>query len=311
MNLWNILQPIEVLIGWILYLFHELFSVLGLGRGAGVSWVLAIVFLTLFVRLCILPLFIRQIHGIRKTQSLQPQLMAIQKKYKNKKDSASRQQMSQETMELYRKNGANPMGSCLPMLLQLPIFFSLYNVLRTMNDVITGARSPIGPIDIPNATDFQNSQFFGVKLFETFSSMNDLSDRILIGALIVIMIGLTFVTQRISIFKNMPQTTLEGPQAGMQKAMIYILPFTYIFIGPMLPIGVLIYWVTTNTWTLGQTLWQVHYMPTPGSKAFEKFEERKREKKQKEFENSDDGDKSQSHSGGQRVQPKKKSRNRR
>ncbi|MDR3116394.1 MAG: membrane protein insertase YidC [Bifidobacteriaceae bacterium] len=300
MNFWSLLQPIEVLIGWILYLFHQFFSLLGLGSGAGASWVLAIVFLTIFVRLCILPLFIKQIHGIRKTQSLQPQLLAIQKKYKNRKDPASRQLMSQETMALYQKNGANPMGSCLPMLLQMPVFLSLYNVLRTMGDIITGARGAVGPIDAFQATDFQNSEFFGVKLYEMFSNLPDIGGRIVVGILIFLMIGLTFTTQRFSILKNMPQTTLEGPQAGVQKAMMYILPLTYILIGPMLPIGVLIYWVTTNTWTLGQTLWQIHYMPTPGSKAYQAFETREYTKKKSaqvsEFEIK----------RGQRNQPKSK-----
>ncbi|MDR3128050.1 MAG: membrane protein insertase YidC [Bifidobacteriaceae bacterium] len=306
MNLWALLQPIEIIIGWILYLLHQFFSLMGLGQGAGASWVMAIIFLTLFVRVCILPLFIRQIHSIRKTQSLQPQLLAIQKRYKNKKDSASRQRMSQETMQLYQKNGTNPMGSCLPILLQMPVFFSLYNVLRTMGDIITGVRQPVGPIDAIQATDFQNSQFFGVKLYETFSGLPDISGRIAIGVMIGLMIVLTHVTQRVSVFHNMPQATLEGPQAGIQKSMIYILPLTYIFIGPMLPIGVLIYWVTTNTWTLGQTLWQVRYMPTPGSKAYEKFEAKQHAKKQAELSNS-----AKTQTKGQRAQPKSKNRNKR
>ncbi|WP_040594275.1 membrane protein insertase YidC, partial [Timonella senegalensis] len=112
----NLLYPIEWAVSWIMYLCHELFVFLGLPDGSGWAWILSIVGLTIVVRILLMPLFFKQIKASRAMQMIQPELQALQKKYKNKKDPASREAMGRETMELYKNHGTNPMASCMPIL---------------------------------------------------------------------------------------------------------------------------------------------------------------------------------------------------
>src|SRR5665811_2352527 len=132
----TILRPIELVVAWIMVQFHWLFSHLGMRPEGGLTWILSIVGLVIVIRVVLIPLFVKQIHASRGMQALSPELKAIQKKYKGKSDPASREAMSRETMELYRKHGTNPFASCLPMLAQAPIFFALFRVLN--NGIRTG-----------------------------------------------------------------------------------------------------------------------------------------------------------------------------
>src|SRR3954451_6565040 len=125
----TILWPIKWVVELILVAFHWLFTQMGLDPAAGITWVLAIVGLTVVVRAALIPIFVRQIKNQRRMLEVAPQLKKIQDKYKGKKDQFSREAMSRETMELYKKTGTNPLSSCLPLLLQMPIFFSLFQVL--------------------------------------------------------------------------------------------------------------------------------------------------------------------------------------
>src|SRR5450759_4408763 len=145
----TILRPIEFVVAWIMVQFHWLFSHLGMRPEGGLTWILSIVGLVIVIRIVLIPLFVKQIHASRGMQALSPELQAIQKKYKGKSDPASREAMSRETMELYKKHGTNPFASCLPILAQSPIFFALFRVLYSLPKVSSGtyAKTSIGPLN--------------------------------------------------------------------------------------------------------------------------------------------------------------------
>jgi YidC/Oxa1 family membrane protein insertase len=206
-------------------------------------------------------------------QSLAPQIKAIQKKYKNKPGADAKSAMGQETMALYREHKANPMSSCLPMLFQGPILFSLYGLLSALGRISSGESSAIGPIDQTVAAEMQDSYFFFSKLSYSFST--DLLDsRITIICTIIFMSVSMFLSQTINIRYNTPIITQNDQAHKMQKWMAYIFPVMYIFTGLNVPVGVLVYWVISNFWMLGQSLFQVFVIPTPGSKAAEAKEMR-------------------------------------
>src|SRR6187431_697365 len=126
----TILWPIKWVIEAILVGFHWFWTSVGLDPDAGLTWVLSIVGLVLIVRAALIPIFVRQIKSQRRMMEVAPQLKKIQDKYKGKKDQFSREAMSRETMALYKRTGTNPLASCLPLLLQMPIFFALFSVLN-------------------------------------------------------------------------------------------------------------------------------------------------------------------------------------
>ncbi len=142
----QLLWPIMIAVAWIMTTFHKVFSWLGFDPAGGAAWGLSIVGLVVVIRIVLIPLFIRQIRASRGMQLMQPELQAIQKKYKGKTDPASREAMSRETMELYRRHNTNPFASCLPILLQSPIFFALFRVLNSLKLLSEGNYpSPANP----------------------------------------------------------------------------------------------------------------------------------------------------------------------
>jgi YidC/Oxa1 family membrane protein insertase len=279
----NILYPIEWAVAWIMVLFHR-FLDLFMDGDSGWTWLLSIVGLTIVVRTLITPLFVRQIRSSRAMQAVSPQLKAVQKKYKGKTDQASRQAMSEETMAIYKEAGANPLSSCLPLLLQMPIFFALFRVLfYKLKDAAAG--EGFGPLTPEVASNAYHATLFGkVTIADSFLNSGDggISTKIVAGIIIALMCLGSFITQKELTMRNMPPSALEGPMASTQKMMMYMLPFIYVITGPGMPIGVLMYWLTTTVWTLGQQLIVVLTYPTPGSPAELSHQKRinaKREKK--------------------------------
>jgi YidC/Oxa1 family membrane protein insertase len=247
---------------------------LGLPSGPGAAWVLAIVALTIIMRAAMMPLFFKQIVASRGQQMIQPELKALQEKYKDKKDPASREAMSRETMELYKKHNTNPFSSCLPILLQTPIFFALFRVLNAIGPIAAGERldangvpQGIGPITQVVAQDIQASTLFGAHLSDTFTGTTSTVTRIVIALLIILMSASTFYTQRQLTMKNMPQAALEGQAANMQRMMLYTMPIIFAITGINFPVGVLIYLTVTNFWSMGQQYYAIKRMPAPGSQA--------------------------------------------
>lgn len=281
----KILFPLEWAVAWVMWVWHWIFTTLGLPDGPGTAWVLSIVGLTVFIRVCLTPLFFKQIHASRGMQIVQPEIKAIQAKYKNKKDSASREAMSRETMAAYKKHGTNPFASCLPILLQAPIFFALFRVLNNLRNIANGDyRIPkLGPIDATIAGHIEQSRLFGASLSDYFMgtfkddfiSGNAGEIRLVSAILIVAMATTQYLTQRQLTMKNMPPSALEGPMAQTQKLMMYGMPVVMGISGINFPVGVLIYWTTTNIWSSGQQFYTIRNIPTPGSEAERKLNERK------------------------------------
>lgn len=308
MDLFKILYPIEWVVSWIMYLCHEALTFLGFAEGPGPAWVFSIVGLVIIIRILLIPLFFKQIKASRGMQLLQPEMQAIQKKYKGKSDAASREAMSRETMELYRKHNTNPFSSCMPILLQSPIFFALFRVLNSLVGISEGTKDAIGPIDASVASDIEKSTVFGAELSDIFLQTTELQTRIVIGILIIAMCATTFFTQRQLTMKNMPKSALEGPMASTQKMLLYVFPFIFAVSGVNFPVGVLVYWTTTNLWSMGQQFYTIRRMPAPGSEAERLMRERKARKAGGKTAVVEDAPPAIEEPRGQRQQPKRKNR---
>ena len=276
-----ILWPLKWAVELVLVAWHALFTFVGLPAAAGITWVLAIVGLVLVVRSAMIPLFVRQIKSQRKMMEIAPELRKIQEKYKGKRDQLSREAMSRETMGLYKKHGTSPVSSCLPLLVQMPVFFALFSVL---NDVTKHANAGIGGVGLlsPELTqEFYNAKLFGVaSLHDTLIGAWEAQAagwQVTVGILlilVVLMIVSQFFTQLQIISKNLSPEAKTGQAYQMQKIMLYILPFAFVFSGVFFPLGVVIYWFTSNLWTMGQQFLVIRNMPTPGSDAAKDREER-------------------------------------
>ena len=186
--------------------------------------------------------------------------------------------MTSETMDLYKRTGSNPFSSCLPILLQSPFFFALFQVLNNLPHVATGAHAPIGPITPEVASVIEKSTIFGAQLSSTFVGSNDLNVKILTAVLIILMSLSTFTTQRQLMRKNMPDAALDNPYMKQQKVILYLMPIFFAISGINFPIGVLLYWLTTNVWSMGQQFYVIRRMPAPGSAAERAYEERQKKR---------------------------------
>ncbi|NMR20428.1 membrane protein insertase YidC [Cellulomonas fimi] len=317
MDFFKILAPIEWVVAWIMYLAHSALTALGLDPASGAAWGLSIVGLVIVIRILLIPLFFKQIRASRGMQLLAPEMQAIQKKYKGKTDPASREAMSRETMELYRRHGTNPFASCLPILAQSPIFFALFRVLNSLDEIGAGTQPAIGPIGREVAAQAERSTILGAPLSSTFMQAAAEggaagSTRIVTVLLIIAMSATTFLTQRQLTMKNMPPAALQGPMAQQQKVLLYVLPLIFAFSGVNFPIGVLLYWTTTNIWSMGQQFYTIRRMPAPGSEAERIMKERKERKARARGENPDAGTGSlvieAPQPKGQRQQPVRKQR---
>lgn len=271
----TLLWPIEWAVEWVLVAFHSLNTALGLPEASGWNWALAIAGLVVVVRILLIPLFVKQIQSSRRMQLIQPELQKIQKKYKGKKDPESQQAMTAETMDLYKRTGTNPFSSCMPILLQMPIFFGLFYVLNGLSKVASGERHSAGPLGPTLASQAEQSTLFGAPLSATFMSSPDLNTKVLTVILIVLMSVSTFITQHQLMRKNMPDSALNNPFAQQQKMMLYLFPIIFAVSGVNFPIGVLIYWLVTNVWTMGQQFYVISRMPAPGSPAEKALQERR------------------------------------
>jgi len=267
----SIMTPLHAAMSFVLmwaYRFWSLFT----ASDAGVTWALSIMTLTVIVRTILIPLFVKQINSARNMQLIQPKIKEIQEKY-----GADREKQGIETQKLMKAEGVNPMASCFPMLLQMPVFFALYQVLYAASQ-----DNPRGYFFVHNPDlvhSLFNSTFLGASLSGSFSEMWTKSTgfgatQVMAIVLVLMMTGLLFITQKQMMGKNMPPEAMTGPMAQQQKMMLYIFPFMYLFMGAVIPVGVLVYWVTNNCWTLVQQFILIHNNPTPGTPAYIEWEER-------------------------------------
>jgi YidC/Oxa1 family membrane protein insertase len=265
-----ILVPLYYAISAVLLGWHWLFSLVLPAKG-GMSWVLSIVGLTVVIRAALIPLFVKQINASRNMQLIQPRVKELQKKYGH-----DREKLAQETMALYRESGTNPFASCLPLLVQSPIFIALFRLL----DQAAKNKKANGFLTHDEAVSFGQAKLFGhIPIKDTFLNNGGLvSVQILAAVLVVAMTITTFTTQRQLMTKNMPKDAMSGPYAQQQKMLLYVLPVVFAVGGIAFPIGVLCYWTTTNLWTMGQQFYVIRRNPAPGTPAFEAKQKRDRAK---------------------------------
>ena len=268
----TLLAPLEWVISALLYFFHKGFSTF-LDPAAGITWALSIVGLVIVVRILIIPLFVRQVKSQRNLQLIQPQMKELQKKY-----AGDREKLGQEMMKLYKDTGTNPLASCFPILLQAPIFFALF---RTLQYGISQEKAIGYFANFPGLVNTaHDAELFGVPLWGYFlgaaQTPHPTATKILTVCLVILMTATTFLTQRQLMVKNMPA---NNPMAQQQKILLYVFPVIFAVGGVGFPIGVLIYWSTTNIWSMGQQFWIIRNNPTPGTPAYEAWEKRKRAKK--------------------------------
>ncbi len=234
-----ILWPLKWLVELVLVAWHALFTFMGLPAADGITWVLAIVGLVVVVRAALIPLFVRQIKSQRKMMEIAPELRKVQEKYKGKKDQLSREAMSRETMALYKKHGTTPVSSCLPLLVQMPVFFSLYSVLSSIKLHAESGLGGVGPLTPELTLEFYNAKLFGVAslhetLIDAINAQNTTAIVILV-TLVVLMIASQFFTQLQIISKNLSPEAKTGQAYQMQRVMLYILPLGLRLLGHLLP----------------------------------------------------------------------------
>ncbi|MFB0616359.1 membrane protein insertase YidC [Streptomyces sp. AGS-58] len=258
-------------VSWVIVQFHTVYGAI-FGPDTGWAWGLSIVSLVILIRICLIPLFVKQIKSTRAMQTLQPEMKKIQERYKNDK-----QRQSEEMMKLYKETGTNPLSSCLPILAQSPFFFALYHVLSGI-----ASHKKIGVIDEQLLNSARQAHIFGAPLAAKFmdsastvealgATLTDV--RVVTAVMIVMMSFSQFYTQRQLMTKNV-DTTVKTPFMQQQKMLMYVFPVMFAVFGINFPVGVLVYWLTTNVWTMGQQMYVIRNNPTPGSKAQAAYLER-------------------------------------
>ncbi|MPZ61165.1 MAG: membrane protein insertase YidC [Propionibacteriales bacterium] len=300
-----IIGPLEYATSFILRAFHTLFT--GLfgesNAGQGWAWALAIVCLTIVVRILLIPLFVKQIKSSRNMQLLQPKVKELQKKYGH-----DRERLAQETMALYRETGTNPFASCLPLILQMPVFFALFRLIREAST----NNNPLGVLTESHVEQLQRATLFGADVHSTFlEAGGNLSTQVLAIVLVVFMTSTMFLTQKQLMSKNMPKDAMSGPFAQQQKMLLYVLPVVFAASGVYFPIGLLVYWTTSNLWTMGQQFYVIRRNPAPGTQAFDARQERLARKGKLEPGTAEDTDTAVEEAPRPRTQPKRQPRSQR
>jgi YidC/Oxa1 family membrane protein insertase len=245
-----VLDFINYPVSFILWCWHKVFGAV-FGPATGVAWVLGIVFLTFTVRAILIKPFVKQVRSMRKMQEFAPEIKKLQAKYKN-----DRQKLAQEMQKLQSQHGVNPLGGCLPMLLQIPVFFGLNNVLRGFMPGVSG-NYYFGADEV---NSYLNANLFGARLSNYIAQASheitnigaNLTSVILVSApLMVVASFATHLTAKHNVARQNPATATA--QTGiMNKVTLYVFPLGVLVFGAFFPIGLLVYWLGNNFWTLGQ-----------------------------------------------------------
>ncbi|MGI9198096.1 MAG: membrane protein insertase YidC [Candidatus Nanopelagicaceae bacterium] len=294
----SIMNALYTAVSWVIMAIHDALTPV-FGSDSGVTWTLSIIGLVLIIRILLIPLFVKQIKSQRAMTALAPKMKEIQTRYKD-----DRQKQSEEMMKLYKEHKTNPLASCFPILAQAPIMFALFTVLNGI-----GQNKPRGVLTFDDVQSAANAQFFGAPISQTFMGSSDLTVKLVTVLLIFIMSASTFTTQRQLMVKGMPKNNdPNNMMLQQQKIMLYLFPIIFALSGVHFPIGVLIYWSTTNFWTWGQQYYVIKRNPTPGSPAYEELMKKKAEKGliTPEAETNNSQGQQPEPPQGQRQQPKKK-----
>ncbi|HEY3954582.1 MAG TPA: membrane protein insertase YidC [Streptosporangiaceae bacterium] len=243
----SILNPLYDIVAWLIMHIHSI--LVPLHASSGWTWVLTIVVLVVLMRLLLLPLFVKQMHSQRKMLALAPQMKELRKRYKNDK-----QKLNEEMMKLYRENGANPLSGCLPLVAQLPVWYALLGVLEEITRWNQSQGTPSYGLTVSVVKDALNARIFGVSIADTFLHTPGTHVKVVIAIVVVCSAVTTFLTVRQSMKRGMMQTPTvdaDNPMAGAQKYMAYIAPL-FALSGLYWQFGLVIYWLASNVWTLGQ-----------------------------------------------------------
>ena len=293
-----ILNPLYTIVSGIMIAFHKALSPI-FGFDSGVTWALSIMGLVILIRTILIPLFVKQIKSQRAMTALQPQIKAIQAKYKD-----DRQKQSEEMMKIYKEHKTNPLASCFPILAQAPVMFALFTVLNGI-----AKNRPHGFMKGEYLTSAAQAKFFGSPISETFLGSDKLTVKIVTVILIILMSATTFTTQKQLMTKGMPKMDASNNMMlQQQKIMLYVFPLIFAISGVNFPVGVLIYWSTTNLWTWGQQFYVIKRNPTPGSPAYEELQRKRAHKAKlegKEIAQEGGAPVEAPKVEGQRQQPKK------
>jgi YidC/Oxa1 family membrane protein insertase len=275
-----VLNFLYVAVSWVLLRWHDLFTAMGMSQSSGWGWALSIVFLVITARLLLFRLFIKQVHYTRNMQKMQPKIQKLRDKYKN-----DRAELNRQMMKLQQEEGFNPLTGCLPMFLQIPVFLGLFHVLRHLSNANTLCRNiGAGGHVSSKATDLLSSYTFSqsetchastAKIFQTplAASFRDsgsvirqlggdpTSARLVLVLLLIISAVATLATQLM--VRASATTTPEGTAATVQRLMMWVIPLGVLASGLLFnfPLGVLLYWFTSNLWTLGQQGYIIRYHP--------------------------------------------------
>ena len=266
----SILNPLIDLMAWVIMRSHAALGSI-FGPASGAAWGLSIVILVVLIRVCLIPLFVKQVHAQRKMAQHAPQLAELRKKYKNDK-----QRLNEETMKYYKENGVNPLAGCLPLIPQMIVFFTLFYVLRAITSWTPGHTPQYG-LTVPVVVSARKATIFGVHLYDKLLLPHTpgmgLGPSIVALITVVLSATTTFMTVRQSAKRGLMQTNVDpnNPMAQSQKYMQYIVPF-FSLTGLYWQYGLVLYWVTTNVWTLGQQYfmfrnWTTEDTPAAGATA--------------------------------------------
>jgi YidC/Oxa1 family membrane protein insertase len=221
----NVLQPLIDACQWILEFWHNLIDE---NDNLDGSWGIAIILMTFTVRIAILPLTFKGVKSMQRLQVLQPKIKEIQERYKD-----DRQRMNQEVMAFYQREKVNPLGSCLPLILQIPFFIALFYLLRSDEFKADIADNP-GFLAIDNLAE-------------------KVTDPVLLGVLIVLYVGTQLAASAVTAISADPT----------QRRIMFALPFVFVIFIVNFEAGLIVYWITTNVWTIGQQLLVRKLYPKP------------------------------------------------
>ncbi|MTK04001.1 membrane protein insertase YidC [Micromonospora sp. CP22] len=229
------------------------------------SWVLGIVFLVLTVRIILFPVFVKQIRSQRAMQALQPRIAELRARHRD-----DRETLQKEIVELYRVEKANPLMGCLPMLVQIPVFLGLLHVLRHLKPTMPEHLKTLYGWSVAQFDSASSATLFGAPIAGTFRSTgaqvallggDTATVRVVAAVLIAAMIVTTYLSSRQLILRS---GWAQDPQQRLvQRLMLYGIPASLLVSGLIFPIGVIIYWVTTNLFSLGQQTWMLRRYPPP------------------------------------------------
>ena len=223
-----IFSDLEDAFRWFLTQIHET---------TGLPWAWSIIVLTVLVRLALVPLFIKQMKSSNEMQAIAPQIKALQAKHKG-----DRKKLQEEQMKLYQEHSVNPFGACLPLVFQMPVFFALYLVLRTFSSHPPGGQRAIDRGDFAFLGDF-------------IPNITHRTDKVGLAGIVLIVL---YVASQAASTLLMPNTM--DPR---QRYMFLALPFIFVIFVIRFPVGLMLYWITTNLWTVGQQTVLRRLMPPP------------------------------------------------